>query len=65
MTDGWAGHSFLDDSNNSVWEHEIHSHATGDFSFGVNSTSHIENLWENIKYQIITIYNKIPNKNYI
>ena len=37
----------------------------GDFDFGLSSTSHIENLLANIKNQIKSIYNKIPNKNFI
>lgn len=27
VTDGWAGYSFLDDSENLVYEHEIHNHS--------------------------------------
>ena len=65
VTDGLAGYTFLDDSENSVYEHEIHNHGAGDFGFGISSTSHIENLWANIKNQIKSIYNKIPNKNFI
>lgn len=65
VTDGWLGYSFLDDDDNSVWEHEIHHHGGGDFGFGSNSTSHIENCWANLKYQIKSIYNKIPKANFI
>ena len=36
-----------------------------DVGSGTHSTSHIENLWANLKYQIKSIYNKIPNKNFI
>ena len=65
MTDGWSGYSFLDNADFSVWEHETHNHGAGDFGFETHSTSHIENLWSNLKYQIKSIYNKIPNKNFI
>ena len=52
VTDGWAGYSFLDDSENSVYECEIHNHGAGDFGFGLSSTSHIENILANIKIKL-------------
>ena len=44
---------------------KIHHHRGGDFGFGINITSHIENLWANLKYQIKNIYNKMPVHNFI
>ena len=43
--DGWAGYSFLDNNDESVWTHETHNHALGDFGYGLSSTSHIKQFW--------------------
>ena len=64
-TDGWSGYRFLDNPDSSVWEHEIHNHGAGDFSYGERSTSHIEHTWNNIKQEIKLIYGSTPHKNFI
>ena len=43
--DGWDGYSFLDNNDESVWTHETHNHALGDFGYGLSSTIHIEQFW--------------------
>ena len=64
ITDGWQGYSFLD-AYDSVWEHETHTHGAGDFGFGICSTSHMEHTWAQLKNIIKSIYNVIPNKNFV
>ena len=63
--DGWAGYSFLDDDDVSVWTHETHTHAVGDFGYGLNSTSHIEQFWGQLKAIIKKVYYIIPKKDFI
>ena len=65
VTEGWTRYQFLDNAESSIWEHEIHLYGAGDLGFGINSIANIENLWANLKYQNKSIYNKIPNKNFI
>ena len=64
VTDGWPSYDFLD-GYDSVWTHEIHLHAQGDWGYGEHSTSKIEVTWSRIKNQITSIYNIIPKTNYI
>ena len=37
----------------------------GNFGVGYHSTIHIEGVWGTVKLYIATIYNKIPDINYI
>lgn len=62
--DGWLGYNFLNEED-SPWTHEVHNHGHGDFGFGENSTSHIEQCWAHLKKFIKTIYGYIPSKNFI
>lgn len=43
--------------------HHTHNHGNGDFGYGLDSTSHTESLWANIKSLIKSIYNVIPSEN--
>ena len=65
VTDGWSGYSFLDDQENSVWEHEVHHHRAGDFGYGSHSTSHIEHTWNSLKQEIKLIYGSLHNTNFV
>ena len=42
-----------------------HISTGGYFGLGYHSTSHIENLWANLKKTITSIYGIMPNKNFI
>lgn len=61
--DGWSGYTFL--NNNINFTHETHIHGGGDFGLGYHSTSHIENLWANLKKTIRSIYGIMPKKDFI
>ena len=61
--DGLAGYNFL--NNNINYTHERHNHGAGDFGYGLHSTSHIENLWANLKQIITKIDGIMPQKNFI
>ena len=60
ISDGWADYGFLN-SPNSGYSHITHIHLVGSFGFGVESTSHIEAIWNIIKGSIKTIYHFIPS----
>lgn len=55
-------YNYLDDVN-SWYTHIKHNHGAGSFGFGIQSTSHIESIWSQIKSKIKATYNTIPNKN--
>ena len=55
------GYSFIDSMEG--YTREVHIHSTHDFCFGINSTSHIENLWSQLKATIKNIYYIIPHIN--
>ena len=59
--DGWAGYSFLDNPN-SGYTRIPHIHGGGDFGFGLESTSHIESIWSQIKSKIKESYHLYPHK---
>ena len=42
----------------------MHNHGHGDFGYSLDSTSHIEQLWNHIEHLIKSIYNIIPNTNF-
>ncbi len=50
ITDGWNGHSFIDEMNG--YSREVHIHGASDFGFGINSTFHIESIWSQLKATI-------------
>jgi len=49
----------------SGYEHSVHNQGHGDFSEGVDSTSHIEQLWHNLKHIITSIYYIIPSEKFV
>ena len=63
-TDGWSGYNYLDQFN-SGYHRFRHNHGGGDFGFGLESTSHIESIWANLKHSIMKTYNIIPSINSI
>ena len=63
ITDGWSGYSFIDEMIG--YQRELHIHGSSDFRYGVNSTSHIESLWSQLKATIKNIYYIIPHQNFI
>ena len=62
--DMWAGFHFLDDAN-SGYTHISNNHHNGIFGIGLQSTSHIEAIWNIIKNKIKNIYYVIPNKHFL
>lgn len=46
ITDGWESYNWLSNSN---YRHLFHVHGRNDFSFGAESTSHIESIGDNLK----------------
>ena len=62
ISDGWEDYQFLD-SPNSGYSHIIKNHSFGSFGYGLESTSHIEAIWNILKSKIKTIYHVIPYKN--
>ena len=48
IADGWAGYGFLDQEG-SGYTRIKHIQGGGDFGFSVESTSHIESIWSQIK----------------
>jgi len=63
ITDGWSGYSFLSDEPGYLWD--VHNHGAGDFGLGINTTSYIESLWQEIKSKIKHTYYIIPSKNFM
>ena len=53
LTDGALCYLWMDDPNNGY----------GDFGYALDSTSHIESLWANLKSLIKSIYSIIPSEN--
>ena len=62
MTDGWRGYLWLD-SINSDFIHLTYIHASNAFGEGIQSTSHVESLWVEIKNEIKYTYKMIPSTN--
>ena len=60
VSDGWAGYNFFN-STESGFNHITHLHQGGIFGFGLQSTSHIEAIWNVIKAKIKNIYHFIPS----
>ena len=63
ITDGWAGYSFIDQLQG--YTREVHIHGAADFGYGINSTSHIESIWSQLKAVIKSIYYIIPHQNFL
>ena len=63
ITDGWAGYSFIDHLEG--YTREVHIHGESDFRYGINSISHIESIWSQLKSGIKSIYYIIPHQNFL
>ncbi len=50
------------DNPGSGYTHFAHNHGRGDFGFCLQSTSHIESIWSQIKTKIKNTYYVIPGK---
>ncbi len=64
ISDGWYGYNFLN-SESSGYHHITHVHMNGIFGQGIQSSSHIEAIWNIIKSKIKSIYQVIPHKNFM
>ena len=64
VSDGWSGYHWLDEPFSS-YIHSTHNHGAGDFWLGLDSTSHIESMWNQLKYYIKSIYYIIPSEDFI
>ena len=62
ISDGWAGYRLLD-LDNSGYHHVITNHTFGNFGYGIQSSSHIEAIWNILKSKIKSTYYVIPQKN--
>ena len=60
--DGWTAYNYLDDPL-SGYHHYSHIHGDGDFGIGVQSKSHIEAIWAQIKSKIKENYHINSPKN--
>ena len=64
VTDNAACYNFLNRFD-SGYNHSIHTHGHGDFGEGLDSTSHIEQLWQHLKQLIKEVYKIIPMNNFV
>ena len=64
VTDGWPGYDWMDQAN-SGYRRFPHIHGQNDFGHGVESTSHIESIWGQLKDVISSIYKSIPCINFL
>ena len=64
ITSAAACYNWLNEPD-SVYEHSVHNHGHGNSGEGLDSTSHIEHFWYNLKYNITSIYNIIPSENFV
>lgn len=55
VTDGRSFYNWFDNPRYGC-EHSVHNHDHGDFGADEDSTSHIEQLWHNLKHIITSIY---------
>ena len=62
ISDGWAGYEWINNLN-SGYRHYTHLHGRRDFGRAEESTSHIEQLWAQIKKRIFATYKMIPSEN--
>ena len=54
----------MDNADNG-YIHHLHNYRHGDFGEALGSTSHIEQLWNNLKSIIKKIFFYIPNNNFV
>ena len=62
ITDAWRSYNFLDNADSEI-QHFVHNHGHGDFGYGQNSTSHIEQYWSQLKSVIRQMYNIVHESN--
>jgi len=53
ITDGWPSYNWLSSFN---YHHIRHIHGRNDFGYGMESTSHIEQIWHQLKILIERLY---------
>ena len=51
VSDAWSCYHWID-AHNSGYRYSVHNHSHGDFGYGLESTSHIKQLWAHIKMNI-------------
>ena len=64
ISDNWAAYNWLSNPGSGYYHH-VHTHRHGNFGAGSDSTSHIEQLWAQLKNIIKNIYHTIPIENFI
>jgi len=64
VTDGWSSYLWISEPY-SGYVHSMHNHGAGNFGYGLDSTSHIEALWSNLKQIIKNIYYIIPSEDFV
>ena len=64
ISDACKGYAFLN-APNSGYEHHIYNHSRGNFGRGIDSTSRIESIWAELKYDLNKIYKTILSTNHI
>ena len=64
ISDAATCYSWFDEIN-SGYTHHVHNHGHGDFGENIDSISHIEQLWHNLKFYIKKIYYLIPSTNFV
>ena len=64
VTDGWRGYNWID-SDDSGYRRYQHIHGHNDFGHGLESTSHIESLWSQLKSEKKGIYKTILSLNFL
>ena len=64
VSDDWTGYIWISNIEYG-YVHSAHNHGHGDFGWGLDSTSNIENILAYLKSLIKRIYNNIPYKNFI
>ena len=63
VSDGWSGYERAEEEN-SGYNHIKHIHGHRDFGYGIESTSHVESIWSQLKAEIKSIYYFIPLHNF-
>ena len=66
VCDGWFRYAFLDTLDGWMGIHEmciyVHIYEDGDFGLGLNSTSHIDSIWSQLKSILKYICYVIPHQ---
>ena len=64
VTDGWSEYDFLEVPY-SGYRRFKHNHGGGYLGYWQQSTSHMENIWAQIRGKIKEFYHFIPHKNFL